>query len=154
MPSHLYGGLLLGVFLLGGALSEERYSEALAVRRVRVDSGDLETLRLLVPADAFLKSRSCLRICARTRETREGIPTVFEMNSSAPASREADSYGSPVMAVNIRMGTATCMARSWRTSLTPFPVVGWALRSERRLNSSRIASNCVLRVERRAVSRV
>ncbi len=64
VPSHVHGGLLLGVFLVGGALSDERYSEALTARRVRVDSGDLETLWLLVPADAFLKSRSRLRICA------------------------------------------------------------------------------------------
>jgi hypothetical protein len=64
VPLHVRGGLLLGVFLPGGALSDERYSEALTVRRVRVDSGALETLRLLVPADAFLKSRSRLRICA------------------------------------------------------------------------------------------
>ena len=64
MPLQERDVFLLGVFLLGGALSDERYSEAFTARRVPVDSGALETLRLLVPADAFLKSRSRLRICA------------------------------------------------------------------------------------------
>lgn len=42
VPLSVRGGLLLGVFLLGGTLSEERYSEVLTARRGRVDSGDLE----------------------------------------------------------------------------------------------------------------